>query len=287
MKRTDLEMTETLRNFLNFDLGHMHLESFPTRQADIPYTKENCLDLYYPQEKKDSYPLVIVIYGGGWVSGFKEDKFVEPMIEPIHQGYAVAVPDYTLALDDVWPRQVVDLKTSILFLKEHARQYHLDPSRITLWGESAGAHLALLAGTAEDAAFGLQGDTTVQNIIAYYPLTDIDTIEAQARQLNCFNPATAGKDSMTAVMMGPHYNDPLARQAASPVHWLHPGMPKVYLEHGTGDELLPYLQSKEYFEKAAAMGLADRVSLRLAAAKKHTDPWFFSENHVASLFQEL
>lgn len=287
MKRTDIVMTPVLKDFLAFDLGHMDVTKYTTRHPDIAYAEGLKLDLYYPEEQREKYPLVISIFGGGWVSGFKEDKYAELMLEPLKLGYAVAIPDYTLALDDIWPRQVIDLKQCIAFLKKHAAEYHLDAEEITLWGESAGGHLALLAGMAENEYFGMEEDTSVKKIVAYYPLTDLDTVEAQSKLLGLENASCAGDDSMIAIMMGPHYKDPQQRKAASPVTWISEKMPQVILEHGLADPLLPYLQSVQFFERAAETGNAEKVSLHLEAGKVHADSWFFSSEQVAALFPRM
>ena len=53
MKRTDIVMTEELKNFLAFDLGHMNEEAFTNKITDIPYCDdpELLMDIYYPEEK--------------------------------------------------------------------------------------------------------------------------------------------------------------------------------------------------------------------------------------------
>ncbi|MBR2991559.1 MAG: alpha/beta hydrolase [Solobacterium sp.] len=286
MRRTDIRMTENLKNFLAFELGHMNEDLYTKKIKDIEYTPGLKLDLYYPEEEKETYPLVISIYGGGWVSGFKTDAFVEPMIKPVREGYAVAVPDYTLALDDVFPRPVLDLKQCILFLREHAQEYHLDPENITLYGESAGGHLVLMAGLMPDSELGITGDTSVKNIAAMYPLTDALTAYDQAVQLGI--PAQVGlEDCVFSVFMGKDWNNEEANRKASPVTWIRPGMPKIVLEHGTGDQMVPYLQSLEFFRRAMETDPAADVTLRLIGAKAHTDPWFFTDEHIHELFSVL
>ena len=54
MKRTDIVMTEELKSFLAFDLGHMKEDAFPNKRTDIPYCDdpELLLDIYYPEEKR-------------------------------------------------------------------------------------------------------------------------------------------------------------------------------------------------------------------------------------------
>ena len=51
MKRTDIFMTEELKSFLAFDLGHMKEDAFPNKRTDIPYCDdpELLMDIYYPE----------------------------------------------------------------------------------------------------------------------------------------------------------------------------------------------------------------------------------------------
>ena len=53
---------------------------------------------------------------------------------------------YTLSLDDTFPRPVIDLKKSgRLSAYACTKELLLDTDNLTLWGESAGGHLALEA----------------------------------------------------------------------------------------------------------------------------------------------
>ena len=60
---------------------------------------------------------------------------------------------YTLSPEGHYPLPVLEIKSAIRFLRVHAEEYKLDPSRIVLWGGSAGAHLAALAATSCDTGY--------------------------------------------------------------------------------------------------------------------------------------
>ena len=60
MKRTDIEMTPVLKDFLNFDLGHMNVSKYPNRHPDIEYAEGLKLDLYYPKGQKEKYPHLMI-----------------------------------------------------------------------------------------------------------------------------------------------------------------------------------------------------------------------------------
>ena len=287
MKRTDIVMTPYLENFLKFDLGHMNTDFYPGRIADVVYSDGLKLDLYYPKQINDKNPLVISIFGGGWISGFKTDKFVPPMIQPINEDFIVAVPDYTLSLDAPFPQSVIDIKKCIAFLRSHSDLYKIDTNNITLWGESAGAHLALEAGLVENSHFDLALDTRVKNIIAMYAPSNPLTINAQAEKLGILDTARSDKDTVFGIYMGKHYDDERQMNLASPIKQINDHMPNIILEHGTKDVLVPYLQSVEFFNKAKEKYPDSHVTLSIYDGLQHTDPFFFTKEHVHYLMNML
>lgn len=287
MKRTDIVMTPYLENFLKFDLGHMNTDLYPGRIADVVYSDGLKLDLYYPEHINDKNPLVISIFGGGWISGFKTDKFVPPMIQPINEGFIVAVPDYTLSLDAPFPQSVIDIKKCIAFLRSHSDLYKIDTNNITLWGESAGAHLALEAGLVENSHFDLALDTRVKNIIAMYAPSNPLTINAQAEKLGILDTARSDKDTVFGIYMGKNYDDERQMNLSSPIKQINDHMPNIILEHGTKDALVPYLQSVEFFNKAKEKYPDSHVTLSIYDGLQHTDPFFFSKEHVHYLMNML
>lgn len=287
MKRTDIVMTPYLENFLKFDLGHMNTDFYPGRIADVVYSDGLKLDLYYPEQINDKNPLVISIFGGGWISGFKTDKFVPPMIQPINEGFIVAVPDYTLSLDAPFPQSVIDIKKCIAFLRSHSDLYKIDTNNITLWGESAGAHLALEAGLVENSHFDLALDTRVKNIIAMYAPSNPLAINAQAEKLDILDTARSDKDTVFGIYMGKNYDDERQMNLASPIKQINDHMPNIILEHGTKDALVPYLQSVEFFIKAKEKYPDSHVTLSIYDGLQHTDPFFFTKEHVHYLMNML
>ena len=287
MKRTDIVMTPYLENFLKFDLGHMNTDLYPGRIADVVYSDGLKLDLYYPKQVNDKNPLVISIFGGGWISGFKTDKFVPPMIQPINEGFIVAVPDYTLSLDAPFPQSVIDIKKCIAFLRSHSDLYKIDTNNITLWGESAGAHLALEAGLVENSHFDVALDTRVKNIIAMYAPSNPLTINTQAEKLGILDTARSDKDTVFGIYMGKNYDDERQMNLASPIKQINDHMPNIILEHGTKDALVPYLQSVEFFNKAKEKYPDSHVTLSIYDGLQHTDPFFFTKEHVHYLMNML
>jgi len=100
------------------------------------------LDLYLPNDGTN-LPLIINIHGGAFKAGSKADGVP---VEYLAQGYAVASIDYRLSQQAKYPAQIEDCKAAVRWLRAHAPEYRLDPSRFATWGSSAGGHLAAMLG---------------------------------------------------------------------------------------------------------------------------------------------
>ena len=90
---------------------------------------------------RDGWPAVLLIHGGGWMTGSRHDfESLAPAMG--HRGLMAAAMDYRLAPEHRWPSQLEDVLEAIQFLRDQ----QVDRSRIALWGHSAGGQMALAAG---------------------------------------------------------------------------------------------------------------------------------------------
>jgi acetyl esterase len=116
-----------------------------TAVRDLAYGSDtrHRLDVYRPQNQGEApHAVMIFMPGGGFIRGDKSDRdnvgnyFAR-------QGIAVVVANYRLAPQHVWPSGAEDVISVYRWVREHAGHYGLDPARIILAGESAGAaHVA-------------------------------------------------------------------------------------------------------------------------------------------------
>jgi acetyl esterase/lipase len=105
-------------------------------------------DLYLPKGL-DKAPVVIAAHGGGWQAGSRAAyKYWGPFLA--RNGFALLSIDYRLGKAGAYPGSVYDLKAAIQFVRAKAADLGLDPERIGLMGDSAGAHLAALVALAPD-----------------------------------------------------------------------------------------------------------------------------------------
>jgi acetyl esterase/lipase len=111
-------------------------------------------DLYLPQGLGEA-PVLVGVHGGGWQLGDREFYRHGAAISHKH-GYAVFASEYRLTKPGAktWPCVVGDCKAAVQFVRVNAADLGLDPERIGMIGDSAGAHLsALMALAGEEPLF--------------------------------------------------------------------------------------------------------------------------------------
>src|SRR5690606_3998611 len=107
------------------------------------------LDIHLPTQKVfDKSPVVVFIHGGAWAKGDKEIKYhyTEGIKDTLQEsGYTVVAINYRLVSKTVdIVKQVSDCNDAVRWIADNAERYNFDTENIGLWGESAGAHLALM-----------------------------------------------------------------------------------------------------------------------------------------------
>ncbi|MCB0963906.1 MAG: alpha/beta hydrolase [Acidimicrobiales bacterium] len=88
------------------------------------------------------HPLHVFLHGGGWCVGSLHER--DPRCRQIAAGAGcvVASVDYRLAPEHPFPTPVEDGYGALTWLVDNATRHGIDPTRISVGGESAGANLA-------------------------------------------------------------------------------------------------------------------------------------------------
>lgn len=108
--------------------------SYPTAGADQQF------DLFYPTGTTEPLPTVVWIHGGAWISGSKEN--VDPYVRILaDRGFTTVSLNYTVSPEAVYPTALEQLMSALKFLNDNARELNIDPDRIVIAGDSAGANL--------------------------------------------------------------------------------------------------------------------------------------------------
>lgn len=103
------------------------------------------LDLYIPTTGSGPFPVVIMVYGDGFMFGDKADGAgLTGVDQLLAAGYAVASINYRLSGEATYPAQIFDAKAAVRFLRANATEYNLNPDKFGAWGASAGGNLVAL-----------------------------------------------------------------------------------------------------------------------------------------------
>lgn len=225
------------------------------------------LDLHVPRHEPagDRPPLVLWVHGGGWVSGSR--RRLPPGIEEhwlieraILAGFAVALVDYRLASEAPFPAAVADLRAAVRWLRAHAGDFGLDPARVALWGESAGAHIACLAATCTrdlGAAPGGQSENLdqpedPQAIVDWYGPSDIAAMKSSGAPASAATEVPGGSADPAGVLLaGSDWDE----AAASPLSYVRPGLPPFLVAQGRGDDVVPVAQARAYSTALSKAGV--------------------------------
>lgn len=118
---------------------------------DVGYGPDprHMFDIHYPDAPapEGGWPYAVWIHGGGWWGGDKADNLAIPLTL-LTRGVAVVSVNYRLSGSGAFPVHIADVLCALRMLRVHAGAFGLtsDPAKIGLWGASAGAHLAVMAG---------------------------------------------------------------------------------------------------------------------------------------------
>jgi acetyl esterase/lipase len=215
-------------------------------------------DVYTPPGDGSDRPCVILVHGGGWRIGDRSQLRGYGILLG-RLGYVCVAPEYRLTPESPWPAQIHDVNAAIRWVRSNAERLGIDAERIAIEGNSAGAHLALLAaGTSSIDRF--QGDggspgvpTHVAAAVGIYTPT-------------LFFNGERTRGSVPLVALSEAADDEVAR-LASPVSHVGPDFPPTMLIHGTSDTTVPASASLVMYEALVEAGVP--VELHMYAEQPH------------------
>jgi acetyl esterase/lipase len=238
-------------------------------------------DLYQPKGRAKA-PALVAIHGGGWQVGTRAFyKYWGPFLA--RNGYAVFAIDYRLGKPGAYPNAVYDGKAAIQFLRAKAADFDVDPDRIGLVGDSAGAHLAALLALAGDQFSSAYRDdpnaampANVKAVVGFYGAYDL---LAQWRHDLVARPTDNAVEKFLGV--APMQNRRIYFEA-SPISYatVDHNSVRFLLIHGTNDDIVdPENQSGAFLTALTQAGFyVRRIIIPGAGHFWVTDP-FESEVH--------
>ncbi len=254
------------------------------------------LDLHLPAADGALHPVVLYIHGGGFHVGDKAGGHFAPIRDAaLRRGYAVASVNYRLTQEATFPAQINDVKAAIRWLRARASRYDLDPTRIAVWGASAGGNLAALAGTSGGVA-ALAGRSKhlrrwsdrAQAVVDWCgPITFLRT-NADVRAAG-FGPRHSRRpESYLSRYVGAALPVAPGRvRAADPTTYISPDDPPFFIEHGTADGMVPMRQSIRFSAALEETLGPDKVTLKILPGAHHMGAEFFTPQNLAQVFDWL
>ena len=158
--------------------------------ADLAYGpfERNVLDLWLaraPEGAQGPRPLAVFIHGGGWVGGDKSGISRRDLEALLAAGISVAAVNYRYSTQAPFPAPMTDAGRAIQFLRYHAAEYDLDPTRIGAWGGSAGATTCMWLAFHDDLADPEAEDPVLREstrLTAIAPVAGPTTLEVDVGQ---------------------------------------------------------------------------------------------------------
>lgn len=108
-----------------------------------------CLPAKRNAEKRS--PVIVMIHGGGWIGGLKDaSREVQAGVAFARAGYVTVSVEYFKKRGESWPRNLLDCKNAVRWVRKNADDLQVDVNRIGVMGGSAGGHLALMTAYTTD-----------------------------------------------------------------------------------------------------------------------------------------
>ena len=272
-----------------------------TEYKDIAYADNSdaqVLDIYLP-EAEGVYPVIVVCHGGGFKFGDQGMSIIKPIFSAATQrGYAVVSVDYRKSGEAPFPAALADTKAAVRWVRENADALGFDAENIAIWGESAGANLALMTaltpGVAElnaDVDEYAAQSSAVKVLVSFYAPVDFWELDADA--VDCGMEPSFGKagsfesdyvgqavgedESFTRKTWWGSYTDALPADFTL----------NAWIQVGDADHRVPYLQSVHFAEELAPVIGEENISFGIIEGADHEDSAFYTEENLSAVFDFL
>lgn len=256
-------------NFGGYQVDDNSLK-FSEKFADINYAGDenayHTLDIYLPEQVKESYPVVIHIYGSAWFSNSSKGAADLNTIcaALLKAGYAVVTPNHRAISDAKYPAQIHDIKAVIRFVRGEAEKYKFDTSFVGISGFSSGGHLASLAATTRgekvytlrEESVDLEG--SLGNYTSFSSYVDaacdwsgpIDLLNMDCGESMKWKPSP--EEQLIGVDKEGN-EDKFA--LLSPITFIDKDDAPMYIFHGRKDNVVPFCQGERMYNALQAAGV--------------------------------
>jgi triacylglycerol lipase len=220
-------------------------------------------DVYRPSSVApvSGYPVVLLVHGGGWISG---DKWtLESYCRSLASAGITAVAiNYRLAPDDKFPSPVDDVRSAMLWTKDQSDSLSLDMQKLGLFGYSAGGHLVLLAASLADEPMEVQSAASHWSVEdpRWSKLPKVKAVCAGGPPCD-FQNLPIDNTTLAYFLGGSRRELPDLYKSASPLAHVSKSDPVTSIIHGDQDIIVPIEGSKIFGAKQEKIGVDHRLNI--------------------------
>lgn len=223
-------------------------------RADIAYGQgpSERLDVF-TREGAAAQPTIVWVHGGAWIAGSKEgvSNYLRVLAG---EGYTTVALEYSTGYGTTYPVPVEQVNAALGYVLAHAAELNVDPARIVIAGDSAGAQIASqVALIATDPAYAGK--------VGIAPAVPAGTIKGAILVSGAFDLEGIGADPSwfvrTVLWAYSGVHDFMADERfklATIVGNLSAGFPPSFITSGNGDPLEP--QAHRMAERLAELGVS-------------------------------
>ncbi|MHC2185623.1 acetyl esterase [Rathayibacter agropyri] len=197
-------------------------------------------DACLPTEGEGERPALLMLHGGGFVDGARNEGGMTELCEYYaKRGFVSVTIDYRLLQQSRYPGQIEDAQAAVEWLRDPAQveRFGLDPARIGVMGSSAGAIIGATLGTLGEGS--LTEGSRVKTVVAFSAVADMT--EAG---MSLGTPRPEAKEQILAYLGCKDIDISTCPQSveASPISSVDPtDAPQIWLT--SEDELVPVEQA--------------------------------------------
>lgn len=246
--------------------------------SDIAYGSdpEQVMDITLPAGD-GPHPVLVLIHGGAFKLGDKSELAIWP--ELTQAGIALVRVNYRLSGVAKWPAQGEDCLAAVVQLQRQGEALGIDPARLVLLGQSAGAFLAV-----STALSLVEVGLSPRGVVSLFGPMDFSTMDQDMKtlgrtpQMGWTDAADSAESQLLGYAVGEHR---AAARAAGPIgrlSQLREPLPPILIRHGDADPLIADLQAKRLREAWVAADPSAEVDYKLVPGAGHggaafeTDP---------------
>lgn len=160
------------RNFLENLQSQTHKEISANTTDTTILTEAGNVDIRVvkPQHTEEKLPVVLYLHGGGWILGGKEsfDMLIKKLA--VFTNSTVVFPDYSRSPEVQYPTALNEIYAVLEYIFQNPEEFNIDPQRIAIAGDSAGANMATVTAL---RAINKNGPKILFECL-FYPVTNSD-----------------------------------------------------------------------------------------------------------------